>query len=173
MNDLPVDTLLERMAAELQRHLHRARIHNPLMIGIHTGGVWVAKRLHQQMGLKEPLGTLNISFYRDDFSRIGVHPQVKPSQLPVTVEDRHIILVDDVLQTGRTVRAALNEIFDYGRPASVTLAVLVDRPGRELPIQPTVAGVHLKLEGHQQIKLEGPEPLRLTLLEPARAVEPQ
>lgn len=173
MNHLPVDPLLQEMAAELQRHLRRSQISAPLMIGIHTGGVWVAKRLHRQMGLEEPLGTLNISFYRDDFSRIGVHPQVKPSRLPVTVEDRHIILVDDVLQTGRTVRAALNEIFDYGRPASVALAVLVDRPGRELPIQPTVAGIHLELEPHQQIKLEGPEPLRLTLIESVERVEPQ
>ncbi len=171
MNDLQIAALLEKMATELQHYLREMGIRRPLMIGIHTGGAWVAKRLHRMMGLEEPLGTLNISFYRDDFSRIGVHPQVKPSQLPVTVEDRHIILVDDVLQTGRTVRAALNEIFDYGRPASVTLVVLVDRPGRELPIQPTVAGTRLELKPHQQIKLEGPDPLRLTLLEPPEAVE--
>ncbi len=171
MNELSIPPLLKKMTSELQRHLERSRITHPLMIGIHTGGVWVAERLHRQMGLEEPLGTLNISFYRDDFSRIGVHPQVKPSKLPVTVEDRHIILVDDVLQTGRTVRAALNEIFDYGRPASVALAVLVDRPGRELPIQPTVAGIHLELAAHQQIKLEGPEPLRLTLLESTEEVD--
>ncbi len=161
-----VSELLVTLSNRLDQHLQARRISQPLMIGIHTGGVWIAKQLHRRLGLGEPLGVLNISFYRDDFTRIGVHPQVKPSRLPVTVEDRHIILVDDVLQTGRTVRAALNEIFDYGRPASVTLAVLVDRPGRELPIEPTVSGTRLQLEARQQIKLEGPEPLRLTLLEP-------
>ncbi len=166
MSNLNVADLLKTVATELKRHLQQTGIEKPLMIGIHTGGVWVAKQLHRELGLEEPLGTLNISFYRDDFTRIGVHPQVKPSRLPVTVENRHIILIDDVLQTGRTIRAALNEIFDYGRPASVTLAVLVDRTGRELPVEPTVTGTHLELDARQQIKLEGPEPLRLTLLEP-------
>ncbi|HHS84267.1 MAG TPA: bifunctional pyr operon transcriptional regulator/uracil phosphoribosyltransferase PyrR [Gammaproteobacteria bacterium] len=165
MSNLNIADLLKTVAAELQHQLQRSGIDNPLMIGIHTGGAWVAKELHRELGLQEPLGTLNISFYRDDFSRIGVHPQVKPSRLPVTVEDRHIILVDDVLQTGRTIRAALNEIFDYGRPASVTLAVLVERSGRELPIEPAVAGTHLELDARHQIKLEGPEPLHLTVLE--------
>ncbi len=80
------------------------------------------------------LGTLDVSFYRDDFERIGLHPQVKPSDIPFEVEGRHIVLVDDVLYTGRTIRAALNELFDYGRPESVRLAALVDRGGRELPI---------------------------------------
>ncbi len=171
MSHLNVAELLKTVTAGVKRHLQQSGIDDPLMIGIHTGGVWVAKQLHRELGLEEPLGTLNISFYRDDFSHIGVHPQVKPSRLPVTVENRHIILVDDVLQTGRTIRAALNEIFDYGRPASVTLVVLVDRPGRELPIEPTVSGAHLELDAHQQIKLEGPDPLRLTLIEPERPME--
>ena len=172
MSHLNIADLLKTVASGLQHHLQQAGIDNPLMIGIHTGGAWIAKELHRELGLKEPLGTLNISFYRDDFSRIGVHPQVKPSRLPVTVEDRHIILVDDVLQTGRTIRAALNEIFDYGRPASVTLAVLVERSGRELPIEPAVAGTHLRLDARQQIKLEGPEPLRLALIESEQPAEP-
>ncbi len=161
--DLNVDQLLAAISADLREHLQEAGIHRPLMIGIHTGGVWIAQRLHRALGLEEPLGTLNISFYRDDFSRIGVHPQVTPSTLPVTTENRHIVLVDDVLQTGRTVRAALNEIFDYGRPASVTLVVLVDLPGRELPFEAAVSGAHLELEPGQQVKLEGPEPLRLAI----------
>ncbi|HEX9584962.1 MAG TPA: phosphoribosyltransferase family protein, partial [Gammaproteobacteria bacterium] len=75
---------------------------HPLMIGIHTGGVWVAERLHQMLELPEALGTLDISFYRDDFTRVGMNPQVRTSHLPVNVEDRHLILVDDVLHTGRT-----------------------------------------------------------------------
>lgn len=155
----PVEVLLERIASELAaRQLDR-----PLMIGIHTGGVWVAQRLHQRLGLPEPLGTLDIAFHRDDFSRIGMQPQVRPSRLPFDVDDRHVILVDDVLYTGRTVRAALNEIFDYGRPASVLLAVLVDRGGRELPIAADVVGQRLALPPEQQLKLQGPDPLSMVI----------
>lgn len=157
----PVDETLERMAAALQTYLPR----QPLMIGIHTGGAWIAQRLHQRLGLLEPLGTLDIAFYRDDFTRVGVNPQVKASQLPVDVSNRHLILVDDVLHTGRTIRAALNEIFDYGRPASVTLAVLIERDGRELPVEAQVVGAHVQLARHQHIKLTGPAPLQLTLQE--------
>src|SRR5699024_1631495 len=109
-----VDALIDRIADGLPELLQKRGVERPVMIGIHTGGVWVAKRLHRQLALDEPLGTLDISFYRDDFSRIGMNPQVKPSQLPFDVDDRHVILVDDVLYTGRTVRAALNEIFDWG-----------------------------------------------------------
>ena len=160
---LDVGTLLDTLADGARDWCNRRGVEDPLIVGIHTGGAWVAEELHRRLDVAEPLGALDISFYRDDFTRIGVHPQVKPSTLPMTVEGRHILLVDDVLQTGRTVRAALNEIFDYGRPASVTLAVLVDRPGRELPIAAEIAGVRLDLAPHQQVKLEGPEPLTLTL----------
>ncbi|GAB4345887.1 MAG: bifunctional pyr operon transcriptional regulator/uracil phosphoribosyltransferase PyrR [Gammaproteobacteria bacterium] len=156
----------ERLIAEMADRL-RARLESldsePLMVGIHTGGVWVAERLHRQLGLGEPLGTLDITFYRDDFTRIGLNPQVKPSTLPMSVDDRHIVLVDDVLHTGRTVRAALNELFDYGRPASVLLVCLVDRPGRELPIQPDVVGRHMELGKGEHVKLTGPDPLTLTV----------
>ncbi|MCW9024843.1 MAG: bifunctional pyr operon transcriptional regulator/uracil phosphoribosyltransferase PyrR [Gammaproteobacteria bacterium] len=158
---LDVNSLLENITGKLQQHLQLRNISEPLMIGIHTGGAWVASALHQKLQLNQPLGTLNISFYRDDFTRIGMHPQVQPSDLPFDIEDRHIILVDDVLHTGRTIRAALNEIFDYGRPASVTLAVLVDRGGRELPFCADICGQHLQLEANQHVKLSGPEPLEL------------
>jgi pyrimidine operon attenuation protein/uracil phosphoribosyltransferase len=131
------------------------------MVGIHTGGVWVAEWLHRRLGLPDPLGHLDISFYRDDFTRIGLHPQVRPSHLPVAVDGRHICLVDDVLQSGRTIRAALNVLFDYGRPASVLLAILAERDGRELPIEPNVVGLEARLGPGEQIKLVGPEPLRL------------
>ena len=100
----------------------------------------MAERLREQLGVTMPLGTLDISFYRDDFSRIGLHPEVKPSRIPFEVEGRHILLVDDVLNTGRTMRAAMNELFDFGRPASIRLAVLVDRGGRELPIAARFVG---------------------------------
>ncbi|MCW9089175.1 MAG: bifunctional pyr operon transcriptional regulator/uracil phosphoribosyltransferase PyrR [Gammaproteobacteria bacterium] len=164
-HDIPSDpaTLIEQMTGRLDELMQQHAISNPCMIGIHTGGAWVAEALHRRLGIGEPLGTLDISFYRDDFSRIGMHPQVKPSNLPFEVEDRSIILVDDVLQSGRTIRAALNEIFDYGRPARVVLAVLVDRSGRELPIQPDVSGFQISLGPHEQIKLNGPEPLSLSL----------
>ncbi|TCK17136.1 pyrimidine operon attenuation protein/uracil phosphoribosyltransferase [Thiogranum longum] len=131
------------------------------MVGIHTGGVWVAQQLYPLLDIREPLGELDISFYRDDFTRIGMNPQVRPSQLPFSVDDRHIILVDDVLHTGRTIRAAMNELFDYGRPASITLAVLVERDGRELPIEAAVTGQHMELGEQDHVKLTGPEPLQL------------
>ena len=131
-------------------------------VGIQTGGVWVAQHLRALMAnVPDQLGQLNISFYRDDFSRQGLHPSVTPSHLPFDIEDQHVILVDDVLMTGRTIRAALNELFDYGRPASVTLVVLVSMGGRELPIAADVAGVRLQLPAHKRIKIRGPEPLRL------------
>jgi pyrimidine operon attenuation protein/uracil phosphoribosyltransferase len=134
-----------------------------LIVGIHTGGVWVAERLHALLGSKLPLGTLDISFYRDDFSRIGLHPQVKPSSLPTDVEGRDVLLVDDVLHTGRTIRAAMNELFDYGRPASIRLAVLVDRGGRELPVRPDFAGLTLDVPAHQNINLSLLDDGHLTL----------
>lgn len=160
-----VQTLLDRMSQDLQQRLQANNIDEPLMIGIQTGGVWIAEALHRQLDLQQPLGKLNISFYRDDFTRIGMHPQVQPSELPFDVNDRHIILVDDVLHTGRTIRAALNEIFDYGRPASVILAALVVRNGRELPICADIHGDQLELTSQQHIKLTGPEPLTLELQE--------
>jgi pyrimidine operon attenuation protein/uracil phosphoribosyltransferase len=156
-----IEATIAYMADELRPQLSQ----KPIMIGIHTGGVWIADRLHRLLALGEPLGTLDISFYRDDFTRVGVNPTVKTSNLPVNIEDRHVLLVDDVLHTGRTIRAALNEIFDYGRPASVTLAVLLNRDGRELPIEAQVVGHHLKLRRNQHIKLLGPDPLKLEIQE--------
>jgi len=156
-----IDASLRGMAEELRALLAAREIAAPLMVGIHTGGVWVAERLHALLGLGEPLGNLDISFYRDDFTRIGMHPQVRPSHLPVAVDGRHLILVDDVLQTGRTIRAALNVLFDYGRPKSVILAALAERDGRQLPIEPQVVGLHARLDRGEQIKLAGPDPLVL------------
>ncbi len=158
-----IDMLLPSMANYLNQQFKTQKRDEILMVGIHTGGVWVAERLHQLLNLPQPLGQLNIAFYRDDFSRIGLHPRVKPSSLPIEVDNRHIILVDDVLYTGRTIRAALNEIFDYGRPASVTLAVLIERNGRELPIQPDIIGCSLCLESGKTVKLCGPVPLSLEI----------
>lgn len=159
---------IAEMAVRLRSLLDDRGIGDPFMVGIYTGGVWIAQRLHEQLELSSPLGTLDISFYRDDFTRAGINPQVKPSLLPVNVENRHIVLVDDVLNTGRTIRAALNELFDYGRPASILLAVLVERGGRELPIQADVVGTQVTIGANQHIKLHGPDPLRLSLVESPR-----
>ncbi len=160
-----VSTTLQHMADALGQMLQQRNVKDPLMIGIHTGGVWVAKRLHQLLDIEQELGTLDISFYRDDFTRIGINPQVKPSKLPLSLDDRTIILVDVVLYTGRTIRAAMNELFDYGRPAGVILAVLIDRGGRELPIAADVSGQTVSLAADEHIKLNGPDDLSLTTQE--------
>jgi pyrimidine operon attenuation protein / uracil phosphoribosyltransferase len=134
------------------------------LLGIHTGGVWVMDALAERLGVDLPRGVLDIAFYRDDFSRIGLHPEVKPSSIPFDVEGRHVLLVDDVFYTGRTIRAAMNLVFDYGRPASVRLAVLVDRGGRELPLCPDYTGVKMDLEAGQNISLERDDDGQLRLI---------
>lgn len=159
-----VAPLLDKIAQELQEHLHTHNITQPLFIGIRTGGIWVAEALKQKMQPQPPLGTLDISFYRDDYSKTGLNPSVKPSNLPFATENQHLVLIDDVLMSGRTIRAALNEIFDFGRPASVTLVTLLNLPGRELPIQPDVYGLRLDLPANQRIKLSGPTPLEFNLV---------
>jgi pyrimidine operon attenuation protein / uracil phosphoribosyltransferase len=159
---IDINQLLSEMAKATQTHCKANAYDNPLMIGIQRGGAWIAKQLHQTLKLADPLGELNIAFYRDDFSTLGLHPEVTPSKLPADLDNRHIILVDDVLYTGRTIRAAMNEIFDYGRPASITLVVLIDRCGRELPIQADVIGKTMTLNAGEHVKLLGPEPLTLS-----------
>lgn len=134
------------------------------LVGIHTGGVWLAERLHQEMSGALPLGTLDVSFYRDDFDKIGLHAKVKRSNIPFEVEGAHVLLVDDVLHTGRTIRAAINELFDYGRPASISLATLVDRGGRELPIAAQYTGVELAIPTEKMLELQREKSGRLSLV---------
>ncbi|MBH3430547.1 bifunctional pyr operon transcriptional regulator/uracil phosphoribosyltransferase PyrR [Pseudomonas alkylphenolica] len=153
--------LIRQMAVDLRAHLARRNITEPRFIGIRTGGIWVAQALLEELGSDSALGTLDVSFYRDDFSQNGLHPQVRPSDLPFEIEGQHLILVDDVLMSGRTIRAALNELFDYGRPASVTLVCLLDLDAGELPIRPNVVGATLSLAAHERVKLTGPAPLAL------------
>ena len=124
------------------------------LVGIHTGGVWVAERLHAVLGLKIPPGSIDVSFHRDDYHQRGLHAKARSSQIPFDVEGAHIVIVDDVLYTGRTIRAAMNELFDYGRPARVDLAVLTDRGGRELPVAPTWCPHALTLPASQMLALE-------------------
>lgn len=153
------EQLCSALAAQLRAQL-------PLqaaLVGIHTGGVWVAQRLHAELGLATPLGRIDVAFYRDDFSRSGLHPQIQSSDIPFDVEDRPIVIVDDVLFTGRTLRAAMNELFDYGRPARIDLAVLVDRGGRELPICPRWVGHTLAVAAGKNLQLERGSDGRLSL----------
>ena len=112
-------------------------------VGIYSGGAWLAERLATMIPGEHPVGFIDVSFYRDDYARTGLKSGAKRSDLPFDVEGATIVLVDDVLYTGRSVRAAINELFDYGRPARIELAVLVDRGGRELPIEPTYCGARL------------------------------
>ena len=144
-----VDTLITRLADAIRPTLSP----DTALVGIYSGGVWVAERLHALLNVAAPLGMLSITHYRDDFSRIGLHPQAKPSRLPFEVEGRNVILVDDVFYTGRTVRGAMHELFDYGRPASIRLATLVDRGGHELPICPDYTGIKLNIPAEQSLTL--------------------
>ena len=153
----------EALCAELVLQLKPQVTADTALVGIHTGGVWLAERLHAALGIALPLGVLDISFYRDDFDKTGLHPQVKPSQIPFEVNGRHIVLVDDVLYTGRTVRGAMNELFDYGRPASISLAVLIDRGGRELPVAAEYVGARLEVPSGRMLVLDRDENGKLRL----------
>ncbi|MDP1704423.1 MAG: bifunctional pyr operon transcriptional regulator/uracil phosphoribosyltransferase PyrR [Sulfurimicrobium sp.] len=153
------EKLAQTMAQQLGPYLNA----NSALVGMHTGGVWLAERIHALLGKDIPLGTLDVSFYRDDFNQSGLHAEVAPSDIPFDVTWRYIILVDDVLYTGRSVRAAMNELFDYGRPSSIMLAVLVDRGGRELPISSQVTGAVLALAPDQNIQLNRDPQGRLSL----------
>ncbi|MBY0474782.1 MAG: bifunctional pyr operon transcriptional regulator/uracil phosphoribosyltransferase PyrR [Nitrosomonas sp.] len=153
----------EKVFNNLARKIQTDGNRDYALVGIRTGGVWLAERLHQDLAITKPLGILNVSFYRDDFDKIGLHAQIKPSEIPFEVEGAHILLVDDVLNTGRTVRAAINELFDYGRPASIILATLVDRGGRELPVAAQYIGVELDLPAEKMLELKQEENGKLSL----------
>ncbi|MCP4490798.1 MAG: bifunctional pyr operon transcriptional regulator/uracil phosphoribosyltransferase PyrR [Gammaproteobacteria bacterium] len=160
-----VETLIDKLTQALVPYFAPSLSvsKQPIIVGIETGGYWIAKSIHEAILPGTELGRLNISFYRDDFTRTGLHPTVKPSSLPTDIDDKTIILVDDVLYSGRTVRAAMNEIFDYGRPQRIVLAILIDRGEREIPIQADIVAETLELSPGEQIKLEGPQPLKLIL----------
>ena len=132
---------------------------NLAIVGIHSGGAWLAERLAADLGpLLGPspggrLGFIDVSFYRDDYAKKGLHPDVKPTQIGFDVDRATILLVDDVLYTGRTTRAAINVLFDYGRPARIMLAALADRGGRELPVAADFVAAHVPLEPTQALVL--------------------
>jgi pyrimidine operon attenuation protein/uracil phosphoribosyltransferase len=157
-NPLPdAEAQCRHLADLLRPQLHR----QPVLVGIYSGGAWIAGRLRELLSLEEEIGLIDVSFYRDDFAEKGLHPQVKPTLIPFDVEGRHIVLVDDVLYTGRTTRAAINELFDYGRPASVELAVLADRGGRELPVAANACVWEVSLAAGESLVLDKTEDDRL------------
>jgi len=144
----------------------------PLLVGVHTGGVWLAERLRADLRIEPEVGILDVSFYRDDYSRSGLVRGVRPSRIPFDIDGADILLVDDVLNTGRTVRAAMNELFDYGRPARIELAVLIDRGGRELPISAALVGRTIEVPDQVSVVLSRDDDQRLHLrLEEGRDTE--
>lgn len=170
------EDLLKVLALKLEPLLQK----NTALVGIHSGGVWLMQRL---LTLLENTinkhaiehGTLDVSFYRDDYAKRGLKAENRPSQIPFDVENKHIILIDDVFYTGRTTRAAMNELFDYGRPASISLVALVNRGGRELPIAPQVVAAEIPLDASQHLQLtkltDGTLVLELTQHNSARTQE--
>ncbi|NOT14756.1 MAG: bifunctional pyr operon transcriptional regulator/uracil phosphoribosyltransferase PyrR [Methylotenera sp.] len=148
------EDLLQVLAQRLQPLLQK----NTALVGIHSGGVWLMERLLvllEKTIVEHQIehGTLDVSFYRDDYAQRGLKAENRPSQIAFDVENKHIILIDDVFYTGRTTRAAMNELFDYGRPASISLVALVNRGGRELPIAPQVVAVEICLDASQHLQL--------------------
>ncbi len=149
--------LLEQVRAGLEG------VSDAAIVGIHSGGAWLAERLAADLGLQQRLGFIDVSFYRDDYAKKGLHPDVKPTRIDFNVDSATILLVDDVLETGRTVRAAINVLFDYGRPQRIMLAALADRGGRELPVAADFAGVRTTLQPGQSLALSRDSAGQLTL----------
>jgi pyrimidine operon attenuation protein/uracil phosphoribosyltransferase len=153
----------EKLCEQLARELKAVVKPATAMVGIHTGGAWVAERLHAALALKIPLGLLDPAFYRDDYAKQGLARDPKRSKIPFDVEGKDLLLVDDVLYTGRTVRAAMNELFDYGRPASIALVVLAERDGRQLPVCAQHAGAKVAVPAGQRLRLKRDARGRLSL----------
>jgi pyrimidine operon attenuation protein/uracil phosphoribosyltransferase len=143
----------EALYRELQRGVQQLRTSQTRLVGITSGGAWLAERLHKDLGLPGAAGVISSAMHRDDFAKRGLSGAGQQTQLAFDVNDAHVILLDDVLYTGRTIRAVLNELFDYGRPAQVQLAVLVDRGGRELPVQADYAAARVTLPPSQSLEL--------------------
>lgn len=160
MTNISVNNLIQQLTETLAPLFSGSN--QPVIVGIETGGYLIAESLYEKLKPDTELGKLNITFYRDDFTKTGLHPTVKPSNLPTNIDGKTILLVDDVLYSGRTVRAAMNELFDYGRPDKILLAILIDRGGRELPIQADFVGQTIELGEDEQIKLEGSDSLTLS-----------
>lgn len=161
ISELDAEALYQTLAQQVKNGL--ASVDRAAIVGIYSGGAWLAERLAAELQLKDRLGFIDVSFYRDDYAEKGLHAAVKPSQIPFEVDGATIVLVDDVLYTGRTTRAAINELFDYGRPARIMLAALVDRGGRELPIAADFVASAITLSEHQQLVLQRADDGRFSL----------
>ena len=160
MTKLPdAEKLCQQLAAELMPRIGP----KSAMVGLYTGGAWLAERLHQLLDMKSPLGLMDIAFYRDDYAARGLKHDPKRTKIPFDVNGAELLLVDDVLYSGRTVRAAMNELFDYGRPASISLVVLADRGGRQLPICPQYCGASLDVPAGMRLRLKRGDDGRLEL----------
>jgi pyrimidine operon attenuation protein/uracil phosphoribosyltransferase len=161
MHNLDAEALYEALLRQIRTGLQH--VDNAAIVGIHSGGAWLAERLAADLQLQERLGFIDVSFYRDDYAEKGLHAEVKPTQIPFEVDGATIVLVDDVLYTGRTTRAAINELFDYGRPARILLAALADRGGRELPIAADFVAEKITLSANQQLVLQRADDGRFSL----------
>ena len=154
------EKLCEALAAELRPRIGP----RSAMIGLYTGGAWLAERLHKLLEMKSPLGLMDIAFYRDDYAARGLKHDPKRTKIPFDVNGSDLLLVDDVLYSGRTVRAAMNELFDYGRPASISLVVLADRGGRQLPICAQHIGARVEVPAGQRLRLKREDSGKLALV---------
>ncbi|MET3133704.1 pyrimidine operon attenuation protein/uracil phosphoribosyltransferase [Oxalobacteraceae bacterium GrIS 1.11] len=160
-SQLDAEALYQVLLQKVQGGLSGA--HDVAIVGIHSGGAWLAERLARDLDLGERLGFIDVSFYRDDFAEKGLHADVKPSQIGFDVDGATILLVDDVLYTGRTTRAAINELFDYGRPARIMLAALVDRGGRQLPVAADFVAATVALDPTEALVLRRADAGQFTL----------
>ena len=154
----------EKLCQALVRELKPLAGPKTAMVGLYTGGVWLAERLHKDLGIKSPLGLMDIAFYRDDYAARGLKHDPKRTKIPFDVNGAELLLVDDVLYSGRTVRAAMNELFDYGRPQSIALVVLADRGGRQLPICAQHVGATVDVPVGQRLRLKRDDAGKLALV---------
>ena len=148
-----IDLDAEQLYAELLAGVRGLLRADAALVGIWSGGAWLAERLQRDLGLAGEPGVISSALHRDDFSQRGLSAGADHTKLPFAIEGRHIVLIDDVLYTGRTIRAAINELYDFGRPASIALAVLVDRGGRELPIEAACAVATIALPSSERLSL--------------------
>ena len=160
MTNLLLDA--EQLYGELRTAVGRLMTPDTVLVGIWSGGAWLAQRLNADLKTERPVGTLSSTLHRDDFGERGLGAVEAVTSLPFEIDGARILLIDDVIASGRTIRAVVNELFDYGRPASVELAVLVDRGGRELPMAPVFAAAKLTLPAHQRLSLARESDVRFT-----------
>ena len=154
MSSIDAETLYRALVDQIRAAFGQslAAPDGPVLAGIYSGGVWLAERLAKDLDAPH-FGVVNVALHRDDYAKKGLHSQARPTELPFDVNGRRIILIDDVLSTGRTVRAAINELYDYGRPASIDLAVLADRGGREMPIAARFTGGTVEVSANKDLVL--------------------